>query len=74
MGATVASSSSGDGANQHELPPTVDPTGNPSLAGSGVDNLYYQVTPDEWMRPGPSTRLGKMLAGQAQPKSRATRS
>ena len=73
MGATIASSSSGDGANQRESPPTADPTGNPSPTGSGADNLCYQVPPDEWMRPGPSTRPGKAPAGQAQPKSRATR-
>ena len=48
-GATVVSSSSGDRVNPHESPPTADPTGNPSPAGSGVDNLYYQVALDEWM-------------------------
>ena len=46
MGATIASSSSGDRANQCESPPTANPTGNPSPTGSGVDDLYYQ---DEWM-------------------------
>ena len=73
IGATVVSSSSGDGANQCKSPPTADPTGNPSPAGSGADDLYYQVAPDEWMQLGPSTRPGKMLAGQAQPKSRTAR-
>ena len=63
-GATVASSSSGDGANQCESPPTADPTGNLSPKGSGADDPYYQVAPDEWMRPGPSTRPGKMLVGK----------
>ena len=73
MGATIASSSSGDGANPCELPPTADPTGNPSPTGSGGDDPYYQVAPDEWMQLGPSTRPGKMLAGQTQPRSRTTR-
>ena len=73
MGATVASSSSRDRANQRESPPTADPTGNPSPAESGVDDLYYQVAPDKWMQPGLSTRLGKTPAGQAQLKSRTTR-
>ena len=50
-----------------------DPTGNPSPAESGVDDPYYQVAPDEWMRLGPSTRLGKTSAGKAQLKSRTTR-
>ena len=47
--------------------------GRNSPTGSGADNSYYQVAPDEWMRLGPSTRLGKMLVGQAQLKSRTTR-
>ena len=38
-----------------------------------MDDPYYQVAPDEWMRLGPSTRSGKMPAGQAQPKSRPAR-
>ena len=67
------SSSSGDGANQHESPPMADPTGNMSPAGSDVDDPYYQVTLDEWMQLGPSTRPGKMSARQAQPKLRTTR-
>ena len=70
------SSSSGDGENQHESPPTADPTGNLSPAESGADDPYYQVALDEWVQLGPSTRLGKMLAGaagQAQLKSRTTR-
>ena len=50
-----------------------DPTGNLSPTGSGVDDPYYQVALDEWMRLGPSTRLGKVSAGQAQPKLRTTR-
>ena len=73
MGATIASSSSGDRANQRESPLTADPTGNPSPTGSGADDPYYQVAPDEWMRPGPSTRSGKTPAGQAQPKSRTAK-
>ena len=48
-GATIASSSSGDGVNQRESPPMASPTGNPSPAGSGADDPYYQVAPDEWM-------------------------
>ena len=72
-GATVASSSSRDRANQRKSPPTANPTGDLSPAGSGADNPYYQVAPDEWMQPSPSTRLGKTLAGQAQPKLRAAR-
>ena len=72
-GATVASSSSGDRANQRESPPTADPTGNLSPAGSGADDLYYQVAPDEWMQLGLSTRSGKTPAGQAQLKLRTAR-
>ena len=48
-GATVVSSSSGDGVNQHKSPPTAEPTGNPSPAESGADDPYYQVALDEWM-------------------------
>ena len=54
MGATIASSSSGDGANQRESPPTANPTGNLSPAGSGANDPYYQVALDEWMQPGPT--------------------
>ena len=72
-GATVASSSSRDRANPRELPPTADPTGELSPAMSGVDDPYYQVAPDQWMQPGPSNRLGNILAGPAQSKPRTTR-
>jgi len=70
MGATIASSSSGDGVNPQESPPAADPTGEPSPTMSGADDLYYQVAPDQWMRLGLSNRPGNIPAGPAQLKLR----